>query len=44
MLHERETGPVVLVFGRYLDDFVRQDGQWLIQNRVVDMEALPPMG
>ncbi|CAN5561347.1 hypothetical protein BH10ACT8_BH10ACT8_04060 [soil metagenome] len=44
MLHERDTGPIVLVFGRYLDDLVRQDDRWLFQKRVVDMEALPPVG
>lgn len=42
MLHERDTGPIVLVFGRYLDTFVRRENKWLFSERVVDMEALPP--
>jgi 3-phenylpropionate/cinnamic acid dioxygenase small subunit len=41
MLHERESGPIVLVFGRYLDTLVRREGRWLFRTRVVDMEALP---
>ncbi len=43
MLHEREAGPIVLVFGRYLDELVRTDAGWKFSTRVVDMEALPPM-
>jgi 3-phenylpropionate/cinnamic acid dioxygenase small subunit len=42
MLRESESGPIVLVFGRYLDDFERVDGRWLLAKRIVDMEALPP--
>jgi 3-phenylpropionate/cinnamic acid dioxygenase small subunit len=42
MLHERPTGPIVLVIGRYLDELVRVDGAWRFATRVVDMEALPP--
>ena len=42
MLHERPTGPIVLVIGRYLDELVQQDGRWVFGTRVVDMEALPP--
>jgi hypothetical protein len=45
MLHEGLTepknGPVVLVFGRYIDDLVRSAGEWRFSTRVVDMEALP---
>jgi hypothetical protein len=43
MLHENEAGPIVLVFGRYLDTLVRHEGRWLFSERIVDMEALPPM-
>jgi 3-phenylpropionate/cinnamic acid dioxygenase small subunit len=42
MLHERPTGPIVLVIGRYLDELVRQESGWVFATRVVDMEALPP--
>jgi hypothetical protein len=42
MLHERDSGPIVLVFGRYLDELVRHEGTWRFSKRVVDMEALPP--
>ena len=42
MLHERPTGPIVLVIGRYLDELVKQDDGWVFATRVVDMEALPP--
>lgn len=42
MLHERPTGPIVLVIGRYLDELVRSDPGWAFATRVVDMEALPP--
>ena len=28
MLHESESGPIVLVFGRYLDVLVQSDGRW----------------
>lgn len=42
MLREHDAGPIVLVFGRYLDEFARVDGRWLLSKRVVDMEALPP--
>jgi 3-phenylpropionate/cinnamic acid dioxygenase small subunit len=42
MLHERPTGPIVLVIGRYLDDIVRVESGWVFQERIVDMEALPP--
>jgi hypothetical protein len=45
MLHEGLTEvkalPVVLVLGRYLDDFVYSDGEWRFSKRIVDMEALP---
>jgi 3-phenylpropionate/cinnamic acid dioxygenase small subunit len=41
MLHESPNGPIVLVFGRYLDELVRTDGGWRFSNRVVDMEAMP---
>ena len=48
MLHEglngTQKGPVVLVFGRYLDEVVYTDGKWLFSKRVVDMEALPSGG
>jgi hypothetical protein len=40
-LSEPKVAPVVLVFGRYLDDFVYSAGKWLFSKRVVDMEALP---
>ena len=42
MLHERPTGPIVLVIGRYLDRLVRGETGWVFAERVVDMEALPP--
>jgi 3-phenylpropionate/cinnamic acid dioxygenase small subunit len=42
MLHERPTGPIVLVIGRYLDDIVLLESGWVFQERIVDMEALPP--
>lgn len=42
MLHERPAGPIVLVFGRYLDELVDNGSGWVFANRVVDMEALPP--
>jgi 3-phenylpropionate/cinnamic acid dioxygenase small subunit len=42
MLHERPTGPIVLVIGRYLDELVRLESGWVFAARVVDMEALPP--
>ncbi|HLY34938.1 MAG TPA: nuclear transport factor 2 family protein [Jatrophihabitantaceae bacterium] len=42
MLHERPTGPIVLVIGRYLDELARQQDGWVFTTRVVDMEALPP--
>jgi 3-phenylpropionate/cinnamic acid dioxygenase small subunit len=39
MLHESPTGPQALVFGRYLDEWVRgQDEGWKLSERVVDME------
>jgi hypothetical protein len=41
MLHESDSGPIVLVFGRYLDVLVEFDGRWRFAERVVDMEALP---
>lgn len=41
MLHESDNGPIVLVFGRYLDVLVQSDGRWQFAERVVDMEALP---
>jgi hypothetical protein len=45
MLHEglgeTKNGPVVLVFGRYLDDFVHEAAKWRFSKRIVDMEALP---
>jgi hypothetical protein len=45
MLHEglgeTKTMPVVLVIGRYVDDFVYSAGEWRFSTRVVDMEALP---
>jgi hypothetical protein len=41
MLHESDNGPIVLVFGRYLDVLVESDGRWRFAERVVDMEALP---
>jgi hypothetical protein len=48
MLHEGlvepKNGPVVLVFGRYIDDLVRSAGEWRFSTRVVDMEALPNTG
>jgi 3-phenylpropionate/cinnamic acid dioxygenase small subunit len=41
MMHESPTGPMVLVFGRYLDKFVRtDDGGWLFAERIVDMEDI----
>ncbi|MEV8517008.1 nuclear transport factor 2 family protein [Dactylosporangium sp. NPDC051484] len=42
MLYERDTGPIVLVFGRYLDELTRYAGTWRFSRRIVDMEALPP--
>jgi 3-phenylpropionate/cinnamic acid dioxygenase small subunit len=42
MLHERPTGPIVLVIGRYLDEVVRRESGWVFADRIVDMEALPP--
>jgi 3-phenylpropionate/cinnamic acid dioxygenase small subunit len=42
MLHERPTGPIVLVIGRYLDEVVRSGSGWVFSDRIVDMEALPP--
>jgi len=42
MLHERPSGPIVLVFGRYLDRLVRLATGWVFAERVVDMEAMPP--
>jgi 3-phenylpropionate/cinnamic acid dioxygenase small subunit len=42
MLHERPSGPVVLVFGRYLDRLIRLGTGWAFAERVVDMEAMPP--
>lgn len=39
MVHESPYGPHVLVFGRYLDTFVRgSDGSWQLAERIVDME------
>jgi 3-phenylpropionate/cinnamic acid dioxygenase small subunit len=39
MLHESPAGPHVLVFGRYLDEWVRsEDAGWKLSERVVDME------
>jgi 3-phenylpropionate/cinnamic acid dioxygenase small subunit len=39
MLHESPEGPHVLVFGRYLDEWVRgEDEGWKLSERVVDME------
>ena len=39
MVHESPTGPQVLVFGRYLDQFTRApDTGWRLTERVVDME------
>ncbi len=41
MLHESPTGPTVLVFGRYLDRFVRGDDEvWRFAERIVDMEDI----
>jgi hypothetical protein len=39
-------GPVVRSFGRYVDQLIRDDGNWRIQQRVVEVEAhmLPGMG
>jgi hypothetical protein len=42
MLHERPTGPIVLVIGRYLDELILIESGWVFQERIVDMEALPP--
>jgi 3-phenylpropionate/cinnamic acid dioxygenase small subunit len=42
MLHERPSGPIVLVFGRYLDRLVALATGWAFAERIVDMEALPP--
>jgi 3-phenylpropionate/cinnamic acid dioxygenase small subunit len=39
MLHESPAGPQALVFGRYLDEWVRgEDAGWKLSERVVDME------
>jgi 3-phenylpropionate/cinnamic acid dioxygenase small subunit len=39
MVHESPTGPQVLVFGRYLDEFARSEGAgWQLAARIVDME------
>ena len=39
MMHESPSGPMVLVFGRYLDRFACQpDGTWRFAERIVDME------
>src|SRR3954469_8963886 len=42
MRHERPTGPIVLVIGRYLDELARSGTEWTFTERIVDMEALPP--
>jgi 3-phenylpropionate/cinnamic acid dioxygenase small subunit len=42
MLYERPSGPIVLVFGRYLDRLARLATGWVFAERVVDMEAMPP--
>jgi ketosteroid isomerase-like protein len=41
MMHESPNGPMVLVFGRYLDTLARTaDGRWLFAERIVDMEDI----
>lgn len=41
MMHESPTGPMVLVFGRYLDTLARgDDGVWRFAERIVDMEDI----
>jgi 3-phenylpropionate/cinnamic acid dioxygenase small subunit len=39
MVHESPAGPHLLVFGRYLDAFTRDEGgSWQLAERIVDME------